>query len=194
MIPRPFYLGLGLVLAVVVTGIAAQRLHDDPEHAAPPLPERPTAGVTAPPPLAATGGDSTAALEVQYVTFIEGVQREAERVAAEEAQRLAATRSTPSQRVAGGRAGPASCDGIDWVIPVQLVIRESGCNFDAQSPSSYCGGYGCVGAYQFDARHWDPSSGWGGCADLGDWHDPDAQHECARRLSRDGTSLSPWGG
>lgn len=190
---RPFFVGLTAVLAVVLIGIAVQAAFDAEKQSAPPHQARPVAAPTGPPPLAAVGADTPAGVVGDITTWIEGVVRHEQEVA--EAERLAAARSAPTQRVAGGGTGPASCDGIQWAIPVGLVIRESGCNFDAQSPSSYCGGYGCVGAYQFDSRHWDPNSGWGGCADLeGGWTVPENQHECARRLSRDSTNLSPWGG
>lgn len=93
----------------------------------------------------------------------------------------------------GGSGGGSGCDGTGWAIPTSLVWRESRCDFGAVNPGG-CGGYGCVGAYQFDARHF---SGWANgqaaCGDL-DWTIPDDQHECARRLSRDGTNLAPWGG
>jgi len=97
---------------------------------------------------------------------------------------------TPQIHIAAPAGGDA-CDGIDWVIPVKYVWRESHCIFDAVSPG---GQY--VGAYQFDVRHWIPADqgGWGGCADLGDWHEPAAQHECAYRLSDGGTVFTAWGG
>lgn len=188
---RKIMIRLVLIVALVA-GLAAAASFDAERQSEPPHAAPPKAEASAPLTLAAVGGDSTAALEFEFAAFIEGVNREAERVAAEEAASMAAAqrRSTGGATPAGV---PGQCDGVNWAIPVQLVIRESKCNFDAQSPPSFCGGYGCVGAYQFDSRHWDPNS-WGGCADLGDWHDPEAQHECARRLSHDGTRLSPWGG
>lgn len=96
-----------------------------------------------------------------------------------------------SQPVAAPADIAGGCDDVAWVIPVAYVWRESHCQFDAISAG---GQY--VGAYQFDVRHWIPAEngGWGGCADLGDWHQPDAQHECAWRLSHGGTRFTPWGG
>lgn len=88
---------------------------------------------------------------------------------------------------------PQDCDGEPWVVPVGIVWRESRCNYHVVNVGG-CGGHGCLGAYQFDARHF---SGWANgqaaCGDL-DWTIPADQHECARRLSRDGTNLAPWGG
>lgn len=110
---------------------------------------------------------------------------------AREAEELAASRARAVAVAVAPRSVP-SCDGVEWVVPVRIVISESGCRFDAVNATG-CGGYSCLGAYQFDARHWDVAS-WGGCADLGDWRDPEAQHECARRLSNGGTNLRPWGG
>lgn len=193
---RPtFFAGLAVIVVALATGVGLSIL-TDPEHARPPHARPADSGrASAPLPLAAVGGDSTAALEAEFVVFVEGIVREQERVAVEEAARVEAARRVGQSGAAAPRGGaPGACDGVEWVIPAQYVARESGCRFDAESPGSFCGGHGCVGAYQFDRRHWDAGSGWGGCADLGDWRDPEAQHECARRLSRDGTNLSPWGG
>lgn len=199
---RRWYLTSVVVVVGVLAGTLATtvpsiiRSFDAERQSAPPHAERPTAGAkTAPLPLAAVGGDSTAAMEAEYRAFVEGVQREQDRLAAEaaaQAERDAAA-AAAARRAGGGGGGGGTC-GDGWVIPGEYVWRESKCDFNAQSPSSFCGGHGCVGAYQFDSRHWDAGSGWGGCADLGDWRDPEAQHECARRLSRDGTNLAPWGG
>lgn len=92
-------------------------------------------------------------------------------------------------------AAPASsgCDGEGWVIPAGIVWRESRCDYGAVNVSG-CGGNGCLGAYQFDARHFTGwANGTAACGDL-DWTVPADQHECARRLSADGTNLAPWGG
>lgn len=160
----------------------------------PPHAARPTAGVaTEPLPLAVAGADTAMEVVVNLTAWAEGVARHEQEVAAAEAARVEAARRAGSTGTARAGSVPGQCDGIAWAIPVELVIKESKCSFDAQSPQSFCGGHGCVGAYQFDSRHWDPNS-WGGCADLGDWRDPEAQHECARRLSSDGTNLGPWGG
>lgn len=87
---------------------------------------------------------------------------------------------------------PGECDGEPWALPVGIVWRESRCNYHVVNVDG-CGGHSCLGAYQFDARHF---SGWANgqaaCGDL-DWTIPADQHECARRLSRDGTNLAPWG-
>lgn len=130
---------------------------------------------------------------------IEAARIEADRLAAEQAarQRAAIAASTPVAPPAQPQVAQTSdaCDGIDWVIPVYIVWRESHCDFGAINYNG-CGGYTCVGAYQFDLRHWIPrdQGGWGACAWLGDWHIPQNQIECARQMSRDGTYLAPWGG
>lgn len=99
----------------------------------------------------------------------------------------------PAPRAAAPQSTPGECDGEAWVLPTSIVWRESRCDFGAVNVGG-CGGNGCLGAYQFDARHF---SGWANgqaaCGDL-DWTIPADQHECARRLSADGTNLAPWGG
>ena len=50
---RPFIASLVLILAACTVGIAAQHITEHPPHVAPPAAE-----ATAPPPLAAVGGDS----------------------------------------------------------------------------------------------------------------------------------------
>jgi hypothetical protein len=170
---------IALILAVTMLGAReafdAER-QSEPPHAAPPAAE-----VTGPLPLAATGADHDEAAAQAVAASIAAITEEQAHDA------MAETRQVAAARIAPARAGQA-CDGIAWVVPVEIVWRESRCDFGAVSPG---GQY--LGAYQFDWRHWDESSGWGGCADVGDWQDPDAQHECARRLSRDGTYLAPWG-
>lgn len=118
---------------------------------------------------------------VAWVAEVERAEAERAEVAAQHEQ----------QTVAAARSSTAVCEG-SWVIPPEIVWRESRCDYQAVNPDG-CGGHSCLGAYQFDARHWDAMSGWGACADLGDWTVPESQHECARRLSHDGTSLAPWG-
>lgn len=157
----------------------AQR-QSEPPHAAPAA-----ARVDSTPQVVAAAAEAAAEREIAAIA---AHAAEEERRGLEEAARLEAARRAASSSGAGG-GGRASCEGVDWVVPVGIVVRESGCDFGAVSPG---GQY--VGAYQFDRRHWDASSGWGGCADLGDWQDPEAQHECARRLSQGGTNLAPWGG
>lgn len=96
---------------------------------------------------------------------------------------------------AQGSTAPVSsgCDSEAWVIPAGIVWRESHCDYGAVNVNG-CGGYGCLGAYQFDARHFDGwANGTAACGDL-DWTIPADQHECAARLSGGGTNLAPWGG
>lgn len=83
---------------------------------------------------------------------------------------------------------PASCDGHP--VPAYILWSESHCNYGAVNPTG-CGGYSCVGMYQFDLRHWQEG---GGCAWLGDWTVPANQEACANQMSRGGTDLSAWGG
>lgn len=106
----------------------------------------------------------------------------------------APTPAAPSEPTATRDAETATgCDGEGWAIPTALVWRESRCDFSAVNPGG-CGGQGCLGAYQFDARHFTGwANGQAACGDL-DWTIPADQHECARRLSADGTNLAPWGG
>jgi len=150
-------------------------------------------------PAAMGGGTGAAPAEVsgaahagEVFVFVEGVAREEwfKVVAEEEARRAAVAATRPRAAERRVSSGGGSCSG--FVIPGDIVWGESRCDYGAVNPSG-CSGYSCVGAYQFDARHWDASSGWGGCADLGDWQVPANQDECARRLSRDGTYLAPWG-
>lgn len=140
--------------------------------------------------------------EAEVAAYLQAV--EAERIAAEEAARReaaarnasAASPQSPAPEPRAVASGTyEGCDGIDWVIPVHIVWRESRCNFHAINYNG-CGGWTCVGAYQFDLRHWIPrdQGGWGGCAHFGDWAVPENQIECARQMSRGGTYLAPWGG
>lgn len=196
MTRRPFFVGLATVLAIVTTALGVQATFDAQKQSEPPHAARSTASVqTGPLPLAAVGGEQPQ----DVIGWLDGLARAewfagVERAAQEAEMAATAAARDLRQRVPGTpTSAPGDCDGVPWVIPVGKVIDESGCRFDAVNPTG-CSGYTCVGAYQFDARHWDASSGWGGCADLGDWSVPENQHECARRLSGDGTNLAPWGG
>lgn len=117
-------------------------------------------------------------------------------LAAEEARRQADLEAA----MAAARPAPIAtatptgdCSNIPAWFPTGIAWRESHCSYDAYNAGG-CGGYGCIGAFQFDARHF---TGWGnGAATCGDL-DPgtvDGQNECAWRLSRNGTSFAPWGG
>lgn len=192
MILRRLFVGMGLVVAVTATGLVPGivREFDAQKQSAPPHTARPVAGVRWNP-----GQGLEAQVLVDLAAWEAGVQR-AEQEAAERAAAEAAEAAAQAQRDAdlraragssGGGGSAGTCDG--FVIPGDIVWAESHCNYEAVNPTG-CGGYTCVGAYQFDLRHWQPG---GGCADLGDWHDPAAQDECARRLSNGGTNLRPWG-
>lgn len=193
MIVRPL-LVRALVLAVVI-GVLAAIVPGGPDLDRPPH-VRPAAmggGIVAAPVEAAgvgVPGDVIVFLEgVARAEWFAGVQAELDRAAAEAA--LVARARSSSSSSAPRSGAPVACAGVAWVVPVDVVIGESGCSFDAYNATG-CNGFGCIGAYQFDARHWDASSGWGGCSDL-DPSIPEDQHECARRLSSGGTNLAPWG-
>ena len=155
----------------------------------------------APPPVVVTPeSEQAAALAgLEHVAAVEAALRaeheaalaaEAERLAEEERQRARAQARPAPQAFSAVRPG---CEG-DWPIPAWIVARESGCNYGAVNRTG-CSGYSCVGAYQFDLRHWiaREAGGWGGCAHLGDWTVPENQDACAVQMSRGGTNLAPWG-
>lgn len=176
------YFAAAALAALLAAGWAIQGAEPEPTH---PPHARPLGGVIETPLGVAAAQEAGAGTWIAEIgNYLGDLERERE--AAEEAARLESARRPPSGGVAPAGTRDA-CTG--FVIPGDIVWRESRCDFGAVSPG---GQY--VGAYQFDARHWDAGSGWGGCADLGDWRDPEAQHECARRLSSDGTNLRPWGG
>lgn len=135
-------------------------------------------------------------IEVAVRDYTERITREyLDALAAEEARRqkdleaaMAATR--PSTNVAS--TAPGDCSHIPAWFPQAIAYRESRCSYDAYSPTG-CGGYGCIGAFQFDARHFTGwANGQAGCGDLDPWT-VDGQNECAWRLSREGTQFGAWG-
>lgn len=201
MIPfrRPFFAGLALVVVALASGVGLSIL-TDPEHVKPDHVARPTAGASAPLPLAAVGGDSTAALEREYVAWIEGIRVEQERLAAEEAERVAAAERARREQGARSGAGTGGSFGGDCAamaaefgLPESILWRESRCSYDAFNARG-CGGRGCVGPSQTDLGHYEERSPWGGpggCRDLDPWT-VEGQVECTRRLSSDGTNLDPW--
>ena len=133
-----------------------------------------------------------AVLRAEHEARVEAERRaEAERLEAERIE--AAQQSRAAQAPAAFSAVRPGCEG-DWPIPAWIVQRESGCNYGAVNRTG-CSGYSCVGAYQFDLRHWiaREAGGWGGCAHLGDWTVPEHQDACAVQMSRGGTNLAPWG-
>lgn len=182
-----------VALAVVSIGCTTALAEPATDH--PPHVERPTAGASAPLPLAATGGEQPAA----QIEWIEGENRArwyagvelAEREAA--AAREAAARAVP--RSVGGGGGSGSCDLTGWTLPDEILIRESRCSEDAFNATG-CSGRGCVGAAQLDLGHFANPSPWGGvgaCWGLDPYSVAD-QQECVRRLSGDGSNLDPWRG
>lgn len=185
----------GLALAVVSLGAVAA-----PDPGRPPHVERPTAGASAPIPLAATGGEQPAAV-VEWVEgeararWFEGV------LAAEEAARLEAARRVAAERVAAPRAGgqgaSVECAAIaaEFGLPSWVLERESGCGANNWNGTG-CGGRGCIGPTQLDLGHFANPSPWGGvgaCWGLDPYSVAD-QQECVRRLSGDGSNLAPWRG
>lgn len=197
MIRRPFLAGLAVVAVALATGVGVSIL-TDPEHARPPHAAPPAAEATAPPPLSAVGGESTTALEAEFAAWVEGVKREQDRIAAEEAARVEASRQAARSRAAAPRGGAAyggDCAAMasEFGLPESVLWRESRCSYGAFNPGG-CGGRGCVGPTQTDLGHYDERSPWGGpggCADLDPWT-TEGQVECTRRLSKDGTDLDPW--
>jgi len=110
---------------------------------------------------------------------------EAERQA--EQARLEAARRTPTVRT----VPTGDCSNIPGWFPPGVAWRESRCSYDAYNPTG-CGGNGCIGAFQFDARHFTGwQNGQAACGDLEPWT-VDGQNECAWRLSRGGTYFTPW--
>ena len=116
--------------------------------------------------------------------------------AEEEARRqadLEAAMAAPRPAVQPTSVGVGGCENIPAWFPQAIAYRESRCSYDAYNPTG-CGGYGCIGAFQFDARHFTGwANGQSACGDL----DPgtvDGQNECAWRLSRGGTQFGAWGG
>lgn len=191
-----FFVGVLVIVAALVSGLALQALLAQ-ETSAPPHAQ---AG-SAPAPLGTSDQAFTDWSErrtltdwvavYEYRTWIEGVERwererqlEAERLAAEAATQA---RTSGVRRSVSGASTSVGGDCSGFVIPSDIVWAESRCDYGAYNATG-CGGYGCIGAYQFDSRHY---GSWGGCADLGT--DPAGQDECARRLSNNGTNLQPWG-
>lgn len=176
---RPFIASLVLILAACSVGVAIHTLQHPP-HVAPPAAE-----VTAPPPLAAVGGDSEEAATDLIVEFVEGVRREQERIAAEQMAALEAARprSGSGSVATGSYEGVGDCTG--FAIPDHIIQRESRGNPLAVNSSS--GAFGCA---QVMPMHWNPG---GACAGL-DKYSIDDQRTCVEWLSEGGTRLSPWAG
>lgn len=193
---------VAVVAVSLAAGVTAQLLRTDPEHVRPPHAARPTAGVpigTSPLPLAAVGGESPQPVIDAVTAWVAGVQREQERLAAEETARLEAARAAAERRVAptGGSAAYGDCAALaaEFGLPAGILERESGCGHDNWNGSG-CSGRGCIGPTQIDLGHFADPSPWGApgaCRDL----DPNVWAdlvECTRRLSSDGSNLAPWGG
>lgn len=187
---RARYLLTGLLVVLVATLVGANLVHlfdaqrqSLPSHVEPAVARVPT-------PLAVAGADYAGDV-FNYVTAVRQAQEEADRVALLNAAAQAQS-SSPSRSVAASSSG-GTCEG--FAVPGYIVWRESHCDYGAINPTG-CGGWTCVGAYQFDLRHWmDPAQGgWGGCTVYGDWRDPAAQDACAEQMSHGGTNLAPWGG
>lgn len=190
------------VVAVGLFGLAVLEENGAAEESHPPHAERREA-------VSPNQGDSLFLPEVQgwvdtavLVAAVEAWATEEARLADEAAAAEEAARMLERQRMMNPAPAPApenslpgECAGVAWAIPEYIVYRESRCNFHSVNQTG-CGGFTCVGAYQFDLRHWIPQDqgGWGGCAHFGDWTVPENQHACANQMSRGGTNLAPWGG
>lgn len=126
------------------------------------------------------------AVEVQRVAEENArLQAEADAAAAELAAQQARIASRPSPAaVSTPVTASPGCTG-SYVIPQELVFRESRCDPNAVNASS-----GAYGLYQIMPMHWNPG---GVCDDLAARRsDVQAQNECAWRLSNGGTNLDPW--
>lgn len=190
------------VILVAVLAVGAQSLRSDPEHVKPDHVERPTAGASAPLPLAAVGGESDRAATDPIVEWIEGVQRAEwfEGVAAAERAREAALADLAGRRAVRsdlGGVGGGDCAALaaEFGLPSWILEAESGCGANNWNGGG-CGGRGCIGPTQLDLGHFANPSPWGGvgaCWGL----DPNVYAdlvECTYRLSGGGSNLRPWGG
>lgn len=140
----------------------------------------------APSPLAVSGAEYPGEVITSLSAFFEGITREQERLAAEEAARLEAAQRASRSGVAASRSG-ASYEGVGectgFVIPDYIIERESRGNPHAVNATS--GAFGCA---QIMPMHWNPG---GACAGL-DRANIDDQRTCVDWLSEGGTRLSPW--
>lgn len=187
------YLTLVGVVVIGLLGISRVGSHDAQRQSLPPSPERPTAGVrTGDSEEQATAAAYLAAAQ-QVTDYYEGLERErqireylaaeADRLAAEEAARVAAARTAPGVTPAGGGAG-GDCGPVAAIVGWGIVMRESGGNPNAQNASS--GAYGCS---QTLPSHYRP----GGVCEGLDMYTVAGQTECTQRLYDRG-GLRPWGG
>lgn len=149
----------------------------------------------APPTIQYGPSDNLAAILTGEIAAIEEENIHADLVAiTEEAgpQTVPETVAPAGSRPAEQSAPQGDCENIPGWFPAHIAYRESHCSYDAYNPGG-CGGNGCIGAYQFDSRHffgW--ANGQSACGDLDPWT-IEGQNECAWRLSREGTNFSPWG-
>lgn len=178
---------LALIVAVTAA-LAALRVHDDPEHVRPDK-AFPPVSADLPgqqPDWLLAVADSRQAFFAEQAR-IEQERQEAERLAAEEAERVAAARHAPVQPVvSGGTSAPSSspnCAGIPAWFPAAIAWRESNCTRGINTGNGYYG-YAQVAGF-----HW-----FGGICDGLTWTIPAQEDECVDRLSAHGTRLGPWGG
>lgn len=189
-----FFVGVLFVAVALVTGLAAQALLLDPEHAKPDRSGRPDAGVPIGSlPASVFGADPEGTQQaVAVLGWVTGVQeaewREGER---REQERLAdLARSSATSSDAGGRiTGVAPAYGCNIILPDSIVQRESGGNCNAYNPTG-CGGRGCLGYAQVDQGHFAAVSPWNGnvagtCYGL-------SYDECVERLWNGGAGVGHW--
>ena len=151
----------------------------------------------APPPPSYGPADTLTVTITEEIARIEQEASDAyfAALAEEQARQEAEQKAVASVSVAAATpsVGTGDCASIPGWFPTAIAYRESHCNYDAYNPGG-CGGYGCIGAFQFDARHFTGwANGQSACGDLDAWT-VEGQNECAWRLSRGGTNFAPWGG
>lgn len=174
-----------LLATLVVAGVATSV--GDAETGHPPHVERPTAGVTGPLPLSASGADWPGQTITDFAAFLEAQHARSD----QEIVGLAAAGPVAAGRLVPG--GSEACAGLasELGLPESVLWRESRCRWDAYNPSG-CGGRGCLGPAQVDRGHFADVSPWnsntsGSCAGL-DPDDPADYAECVSRLP-----ASAWG-
>jgi hypothetical protein len=194
---RQILLGFLAVTVPTLFGIAVQSEFDAQKQSAPPH--------TRPADSGRTIGAFDAALPVEVIESqifeaarVAAEEAERERLATQEAERLAAIERAGRPRVVapGSQQAPVSVTGFpaecdNPVVPAATAWRESRCRWDAYNPTG-CDGFGCTGYFQIHGGHYMSPGPWSGapgaCVGLDPWVVGD-QIECASRLGR-----NAWGG
>lgn len=159
-----FWYGLYIVCVAIITGLLIRVTVSHPPHVEPPVAE-----VFGPMPLVVSGAVYPGDVIERFRVFVE------ELIRAEESLVAVGKRTVPPVVVTG------DCEG--FVLPTEIVWRESKCQRLGDSANGY------YGAYQIGALHWGPG---GVCADLS-WDIPAQEDECALRLWNDGAGARHWG-